>query len=46
MALQAVSTQDLPVLVGTVLFAAFVIVIMNIVTDVVYSFIDPRVRLS
>lgn len=46
MALQAVSTQDLPVLVGTVLFTAFVIVIMNIVTDIVYSFIDPRVRLS
>ncbi len=46
MALQAVGTSDLPVLVGTVLFAAFVIVIMNIVTDVVYSFIDPRVRLS
>jgi ABC-type dipeptide/oligopeptide/nickel transport system permease component len=32
--------------VGTVLFAATVIVIMNIITDVVYSFIDPRVRLS
>lgn len=46
MALQAVGTSDLPVLVGTVLFAAFVIVIMNIITDVVYSFIDPRVRLS
>jgi peptide/nickel transport system permease protein len=46
MALQAVGTQDLPVLVGTVLFAATVIVIMNIITDVVYSFIDPRVRLS
>jgi peptide/nickel transport system permease protein len=46
MALDAVGTQDLPVLVGTVLFAAFVIVLMNIVTDVVYSFIDPRVRLG
>ena len=31
---------------GPVLFAAFVIVLMNIVTDVVYSFIDPRVRLG
>ena len=46
MALQAVGTSDLPVLVGTVLFAAFVIVFMNIVTDVVYSLIDPRVRLG
>jgi peptide/nickel transport system permease protein len=46
MALEAVGTSDLPVLVGTVLFAATMIVLMNIVTDVVYSFIDPRVRLG
>lgn len=46
MALEAVSTQDLPVLVGTVLFAAFMFVSINIVTDIIYSLIDPRVRLS
>ncbi|CAA9355657.1 MAG: ABC transporter, permease protein 1 (cluster 5, nickel/peptides/opines) [uncultured Nocardioidaceae bacterium] len=46
MSLEAVGTQDLPVLVGTVLFAATAIVIMNIITDVVYSLIDPRVRLA
>jgi peptide/nickel transport system permease protein len=46
MALEAVSTQDLPVLVGTVLFAAFMFVALNIITDIIYSLIDPRVRLS
>jgi peptide/nickel transport system permease protein len=46
MSLEAVGTQDLPVLVGTVLFAAMAIVMMNIITDIVYGFIDPRVRLA
>jgi peptide/nickel transport system permease protein len=31
---------------GTVLFAAFFIVVMNIVVDIAYAFLDPRVRLS
>jgi peptide/nickel transport system permease protein len=29
-----------------VLFAAFFIVVMNIVVDIAYAFLDPRVRLS
>ena len=31
---------------GTVLLGAFFIVIMNLVVDVAYAFIDPRVRYS
>jgi peptide/nickel transport system permease protein len=37
---------DIPVVTATVLVAAFFIVISNLVVDVVYSFLDPRVRLS
>jgi len=35
---------DLPVIQGTVLFGAFFIVIMSLVVDILYAFIDPRVR--
>ena len=44
--IQAVLSQDLPMIMGVVLFAAFFIVFANIVVDVVYGFIDPRVRLA
>ena len=29
---------------GTVLFGAFVIIVMNLIVDVMYAFLDPRVR--
>ena len=31
---------------GTVLFGAFFIVIANLVVDIAYAFLDPRVRYS
>ena len=31
---------------GTVLLGAFFIVIANLVVDIVYAFLDPRVRYS
>ena len=37
---------DIPVVLGCVLFTAFVFVIMNIVVDVLYAVLDPRIRLS
>ncbi|HEY3503527.1 MAG TPA: ABC transporter permease [Actinocatenispora sp.] len=42
----AVNDLNLPVVMGTVLLAAFFIICMNIIVDVLYSVIDPRVRLS
>ncbi len=45
-ALDAIGTKDLPVISATVLISAAFIVVANIVVDVVYSVIDPRVRLS
>lgn len=42
----AVGVGDLPVIFGTVLFAAFFIVIANIVVDIVYAALDARVRLA
>ncbi|MGI8577554.1 MAG: ABC transporter permease [Nocardioidaceae bacterium] len=45
-ALTALKGQDFPIVSATVLLAATLIVIANLVVDVVYSFLDPRVRLS
>ncbi|HZM83723.1 MAG TPA: ABC transporter permease [Candidatus Limnocylindrales bacterium] len=42
----AVFDLNLPVVMGTVLIAAFFVVVSNTVVDVLYAFIDPRVKLS
>jgi peptide/nickel transport system permease protein len=36
--------QDLPVVLGVVLLAAVAVALMNLLVDVLYAFIDPRVR--
>jgi peptide/nickel transport system permease protein len=46
MAVDSVTTSDLPVINGTVLVAGFFLVVANLVVDLLYSVIDPRVRLS
>jgi peptide/nickel transport system permease protein len=45
-AYEAIQSADLPVIQGTVLFAAFFIIVMNLLVDIAYAFLDPRVRLS
>jgi peptide/nickel transport system permease protein len=44
LAFSAISRGDLPIIQGTVLFGAFFIVLLNLVVDIVYAFLDPRVR--
>lgn len=46
LALDSVNHTDLPMLMGVMLFSAFMIVLFNIVVDAVYALIDPRIRLS
>lgn len=46
LSIQSINDVDLPVILGTVLLAAFFIVIANVVVDAFYAVIDPRVRLS
>jgi peptide/nickel transport system permease protein len=45
-AVQAVINGDLPIIFGTVLFAAFFIVVANILVDIAYALLDARVRLA
>jgi peptide/nickel transport system permease protein len=46
LALNSIRTNDLPVILGVTLFAAFFIVIANLIVDLLYGVIDPRVRLG
>ena len=45
-ALEAVQGRDLPVVQATALFSAVILIISNLLVDVIYSVLDPRVRLS
>ena len=41
----ALNKMDLPVVMGSVLFIASVFVIINIIVDLIYSWLDPRIRI-
>ncbi|MER6400354.1 MULTISPECIES: ABC transporter permease [unclassified Kitasatospora] len=45
-AVSAISDNDLPKILGVTLLAAFFIVLCNLVVDLLYAAVDPRVRLS
>lgn len=44
LAFDAIQKSDLPTVQGTVLVAAFFIILFNLVVDIIYGFLDPRVR--
>ena len=44
LSIRAVVESDLPVLVGTTMVAAVFIVLANVIVDISYGFLDPRVR--
>jgi peptide/nickel transport system permease protein len=43
---QAIANRDYPVLQGGILFIAIVVVLVNLVVDISYGLLDPRIRLS
>ena len=46
LATEAVANVDMPVITGTVLLAAIFIITANMIVDIIYSFLDPKVRLK
>jgi peptide/nickel transport system permease protein len=44
LAINSAETQDLPTVLGVVICTAAAVALMNLVVDVVYAFLDPRVR--
>ena len=41
---QSLTSLDLPVIMATVIYGAFFIVLVNAMVDVAYAWLDPRVR--
>jgi peptide/nickel transport system permease protein len=46
LAVNSVFNSDLPMMMGVVLLAATAVVIANIVVDIIYAAIDPRIKVS
>jgi len=42
----ALELSDFPVVMGSILFIAFVFVVINILVDILYAYVDPRVKLA
>ena len=45
-AVHGIINQDLPVILGITMLAALAIVVANIIVDIIYAVLDPRVRLN
>ncbi len=45
-AIDAIATNDIPKVMGVTLIAAFFVVIANLIVDLLYAVVDPRVRLG
>ncbi len=45
-AVQSIDTFDLPTLQGIVVFSTFMIIVFNLLVDLLYAVIDPRIRLT
>ena len=45
-AIEAVNNYDLPIVQGVVVFSTLAIIVFNLIVDILYSWIDPRIRLA
>ena len=43
---QSIQNRDYPIIMGTTIFLAAFIIIMNLVVDLLYKLVDPRINLS
>jgi peptide/nickel transport system permease protein len=43
-AVNAIKDRDMPLLQGAVLFATVLVILGNLVADILYSYLDPRIR--
>jgi peptide/nickel transport system permease protein len=46
LAMRAVGARDYPLILGTIMFTATAVLLANLLVDVLYAVIDPRIRLS
>jgi ABC-type dipeptide/oligopeptide/nickel transport system permease component len=46
MMVDAISSRDYPIIQGTVIFIAFTFVLVNFIVDILYAYLDPRLKLG
>ena len=44
--IKCIQGQDYPVIMGTTIFLATIMVLMNVAVDIIYTIIDPRIKLK
>ncbi|MBR0497221.1 MAG: ABC transporter permease [Treponema sp.] len=42
----AITSRDYPMIMGTTIFLAFFIIFMNVLVDIAYAIVDPRIKLK
>ncbi len=42
--ISSITDRDYPLIMGTTIFLAFLIITMNVVVDIVYKIVDPRIK--
>jgi peptide/nickel transport system permease protein len=45
-AVQALNNYDIPTVQGVIVFATIIIIVFNLVVDLLYAWVDPRIRLA
>jgi peptide/nickel transport system permease protein len=40
----AIERRDTPVIMGILIFGAFLFILINLLTDLVYALVNPRIR--
>jgi peptide/nickel transport system permease protein len=45
-AVSAIATRDMPLLQGTILFSTVLVIAGNLIADLMYGFLDPRIRVE
>jgi peptide/nickel transport system permease protein len=43
-AVQSITSVDFPAVIGVAILASFVFVLVNLFVDLLYTFVDPRIR--
>ena len=46
LAMEAISNRDYPLIMGTTIFYSIVLVTMILIVDILYTVVDPRIKLS
>lgn len=44
--INAAKARDVPIVMGVIIFVAIIVAVINLVTDLIYAFIDPRVKMG